>query len=274
MPVFVPVHGWIYIFTQVVHWARCSLCLECKAPTLLLTLFHCSDNKWKFLRELWTSQRAPNSLTNYWPTERGEVNAIELWNHRKKHQVLPSSLDISVTKHLCLRDHLFISHEAPQYIWYGTTYLVINYITPIWVQCTFECTHAHTHALQCQALLWLLHHATLILPSCFPHAFHHLTSPMGPIISCRSHFISSLQVSFVCVFTCACLLLSIRDRQTRDRVRGSLFCRVKSNPLYDFLTVSFLSYQSVVVLFRRQGVRCQSQLLLTLSDCGPVRSCW
>lgn len=75
-------------FIQVVHCAQRSLCLERKAVALLLTLFPCSDNTWKSSRECWTSQRAPNSLTNYWPTESVEVNAIELWSQREKHQVL------------------------------------------------------------------------------------------------------------------------------------------------------------------------------------------
>lgn len=46
------------------RWSFVHDALECKAPVLLLTLCACSHNKWKPPREQWTSQRAPNSLTN------------------------------------------------------------------------------------------------------------------------------------------------------------------------------------------------------------------
>ncbi len=126
--------------------------------------------------------------------------------------------------------HLFISHATARYIQSGTTTgLVINHITLFRAQHTFECTCTYTYTNV--ALLWLLYHTALVLPSCFPYAFHQLVPPVGPIISCRAYFISSVQVS-LCVFMCACLLLSLRERdresewvseweRERDRERES-----------------------------------------------------
>lgn len=97
-----------------------------------------------------------------------------------------------------------------------STGLVINHIAPflssrhIWMYNMHICRH------QYQALLWLPHHTALVLPSCFPYAFHRLASPMGPIISCSAYFISSVQVSLrVHVRKCACLLLSMGERDRR-----------------------------------------------------------
>lgn len=146
---------------------------------------------------------------------------------------------------------------------------VINHITPFWVQGTFECTNALTHARQCQALLWLPYHTALVVPSCFPHAFHCIVPPMGPpmgpIISCRTYFTSWVQVSLR-RYMCACLLLSTRWENERKREREFLAGSIH----IQFLSSSrSTSYQSVIVLFRGQGFRCQSQRCS-----APTRSEW
>lgn len=174
---------------------------------------------------------------------RVEVNAIELWNQReegegkkkrKKEEGAAVTQDNSVKSS-------FISAISSSFE-SASVQAGPSHITPSRARLTSE----RMHRLDVHANVGLSCGFTarppspLFLPSCLPHAARCPASPMGPIISCRTHLGASLQMSF-CVRvrepTCARSLLSMRsDTHTHTRGGGGGvgggqrergFCRVK-----------------------------------------------